>query len=143
MWGSGARGSAARTTLDERGEKWKRVAKLKCHLEHGSLQLGKTALLARRARGAGRLHAALWFGGCCVAITQVINALPPNPSPLWTSNNPDWEFQAFAWGQAKPALLADSTSPYAFPGRERALAARSRSPAFLWQSRSRGHPPLR
>lgn len=96
-----------------------------------------------RARGAGRLHAALWFGGCCVAITQVINALPPNPSPLWTSNNPDWEFQAFAWGQAKPALLADSTSPYAFPGRERALAARSRSPAFLWQSRSRGHPPLR
>lgn len=54
MWGSGARGSAARTTLDERGEKWKRVAKLKCHLEHGSLQLGKTALLARWARGAGQ-----------------------------------------------------------------------------------------
>ena len=75
--------------------------------------------MGRDRRGAGRPHAALCsFGGCRVALTEVINALPPNPSLAWTSSNPGWEFQAFGWGQEKPALLADSTSPCELPGQE-------------------------
>lgn len=79
--GSGASGSAAHTTLGERGEKLKRVAKLKCHLKHGSLQVRKTAPPAHRGEGAGQPLAALWFGGGRVAITEVMNVLPPKPSP--------------------------------------------------------------
>lgn len=37
--------------------------------------------------------------------------LPPSPSPVWTSSNPSWEFQAFRRGQEKPAVLAEPTSP--------------------------------
>lgn len=61
-------------------------------------------------------HAALWLGGHWLAITEVISVLSLNPSLVWTSSNPGWEFQAFRWGQEKPALLADSTSLCEFLG---------------------------
>lgn len=61
--------------------------------------------------------------------------------PAWTSSNPDWEFQAFRQGQEKPALLADSTSPYEFLGREERARSQACSPPLSWESRSRGHRP--
>lgn len=70
--------------------------------------------------------------------------LPPNPSPVWTSSNPGWEFQAFRWGQEKPALLADSTSPYEFLGpRERQQPRLARLRSFGKVGRSREYPPLK
>lgn len=63
--------------------------------------------------------------------------------PAWTSSNPAWEFQAFRRGQEKPALLADSTSPYEFLGQEDRAGSQACSPALSWESRSQGHPPFR